>query len=118
MRYLALVVLNLPILLVAILNIVTRYKLNKIDKIRFRQQIFFWILITIIICASFPIYNIYIGNPIFKSDLFSWFDIIQTTIVIYLIYSTSRLRQHLDIVEKTQRELHQELSIKLSSYEK
>ena len=49
MRYVILVLLNLPIILVALVNIVTQYKLKKVSPNRFRHQIILWLLIMIIL---------------------------------------------------------------------
>ena len=37
MRYLVLLLLNLPIILLALLNIITQYKIGKIPRQRFRR---------------------------------------------------------------------------------
>lgn len=114
MRYAILILLNLPIVLLAILNTITQYKLAKISKTRLRSQLIMWTVIVFVICASFPAYNMITGQPVLKSNLLSWFDIVQTTAIIYLIYFFNRQRQRVENTEKTLRDLHQELSIKLS----
>jgi hypothetical protein len=107
-------ILNLPIILLAFVNIVSQYKLKRTTKDHFRQQIITWITITLVLFGSFPIYNLISGRPTFQSDAFSAFDIIQTTAIVYLIYIINRQRQKIEQTEQTLRELHQELSIKLS----
>ena len=114
MRYVILVLLNLPIILVALVNIVTQYKLKKVSPNRFRHQIILWLLIMIILIGSFPLYNALTGRPMLDSSELSLFDIAQTTIIIFLIYSINNQRQRLEQGERRMRELHQELSIKLS----
>ncbi len=114
MRYVILVLLNLPIILVALVNIVTQYKLKKVSPNRFRHQIILWLLIMIILIGSFPLYNALTGRPMLDSSELSLFDIAQTTIIIFLIYSINNQRQRQDQNERRLRELHQELSIRLS----
>lgn len=114
MRYVILVLLNLPIILVALVNIVTMYKLKKVSPNRFRHQIILWLLIMIILIGSFPLYNALTGRPMLDSSELSLFDIAQTTIIIFLIYSINNQRQRQDQNERRLRELHQELSIRLS----
>lgn len=118
MRYLILVILNLPIFLLAVLNIVTQYRLGKISKDRFRIQLSIWLIIALVILTSFPLYNLSQGNELFLSDGFSWFDIAQITVIVYLLYFINRQRQKIEATDKTLRDLHQELSIKLSSDDK
>jgi len=114
MRYLTLVLLNLPVIILALANIVTQYKMNKITKHRFGYQILVWIIILIVIVSSFPVYNYIVGEPIFDSRELSLFDVVQTTAIVYLFYIVNDLRRRIEKNEKIVRDLHQELSIKLS----
>ena len=114
MRYLILVLLNLPIILVALVNIVTQYKLKKVSAGRFRHQLILWIVIMVVLIGSFPLYNMANGKAAFDSEELSLFDIVQTTAIILLFYIVNNQRQRNDQIERRLRELHQELSIKLS----
>jgi drug/metabolite transporter (DMT)-like permease len=114
MRYAILVLLNLPIILLALLNIVTQYKLRKVTKQRLHHQIFIWVVILIVLICSFPVYNFLTGKALLDSSELSLFDIFQTTAIVYLIYIINRQRQRIELNEKLTRDLHQELSIKLS----
>ena len=114
MRYIILILLILPIIFLALVNIITQYKLNKITKRRFRWQLAMWLFILIVLVCSFPAFNYINGNPILYSGSLSLFDIIQTTLIVAFIYILNKQRQKIDQTEKTLRDLHQELSIKLS----
>jgi len=114
MRYLILVLFNTPIILLALINIVTQYKMNRVSVNRFWHQIILWLLIMIILIASFPAYNHLTGKPLFDSSELSSFDIVQTTAIVYLIYIINNFRRKIDQNERTIRDLHQELSIILS----
>lgn len=114
MRYLVLVLINLPIILLALLNIITQFKLNKMDVQKFRSQLILWVAIFIVLILSFPTYNLLTGNPILDASELSLFDIVQTTAIIFLIYAFNRQRQALERSERRLKDLHQELSIKLS----
>ena len=114
MRYLILVLLNLPIILVALVNIVTQYKLKKVSAGRFRHQLILWIVIMVVLIGSFPLYNMANGKAAFNSEELSLFDIVQTTAIIFLFYIVNNQRQRNDQSERRLRELHQELSIVLS----
>lgn len=115
MRYLILILVNLPIVLLAIVNIITKYKTHKITFRRFRIQVLFWVGLLVCIVISFPLYNYLLGNRVFSSDSLTILDIVQTTAIIYLIYVVTSLRQSIEQSEKRLRDLHQELSIKLSN---
>ena len=114
MRYIILILLNIPIIMLALVNIVTDYKLKKISVNRFRNQIFLWILILIVVIGSFPVYNILVGRPPLDSSELSLFDIVQTTIIIFLLYAINSQRQRVEQNEQRLKKLHQEISIRLS----
>ena len=114
MRYIILVLINLPIICLAVLNFLTKYKLGKISKERFIKQLLLWTILLVILVASFPVYNIMNGKSPLDSDDLSFFDIVQTTAVIILFYVINDQRQKIDYSERRLRDLHQELSIKLS----
>lgn len=114
MRYLILIILSLPIILLALTNIVTQYKMKKVDKSRFRFQIILWLIILLVLVSSFPLYNYSIGKSAFDSSELSLFDIVQTAALIYLFYIANDHRRKIEQSEKTIRELHQEISIRLS----
>ena len=114
MRYLILVLLNVPIILAALINIITQYKLHKVSVARFRHQLIIWLVIMVVLVGSFPMYNISIGHPSLDSSELSLFDILQTTAIILLFYIANNQRQRIDQNERRLRDLHQELSIRLS----
>ena len=115
MRYLILVLLNVPIILAALINIITQYKLRKVSVTRFRHQLIIWMVIMVVLIVSFPLYNISIGHPPLDSSELSLFDILQTTAIILLFYIANNQRQRIDQNERRLRDLHQELSIRLSN---
>ncbi len=114
MRYIVLVLLNLPIILLALVNIVTQYKMRRISKTRFRHQIILWIVILIVLIISFPVYNHLNGRPLLDSHELSAFDIVETTAIVFLFYVINYQRQQIERTERLVRDLHQEVSIRLS----
>lgn len=114
MRYVILVLLNVPIILIALVNIVSQYKMEKASSARFRHQIILWVVILLVLVCSFPVYNYISGNAILDSSELSLFDIAQTTVLIYLVYILNNQRRKIEQNERTIRDLHQELSITLS----
>ena len=118
MRYIVLVLLNLPIILLALLNIVTQYKMKRVLKGRFIKQLALWITILVVLIGSFPLYNSIIGRPALDSTDLSAFDIVQTTVIVFLFSIINNQRRKTEQIERRLRDLHQELSIKLSLHEK
>ena len=114
MRYLLLLTLNLPVILLALMNIVTQYKMKRISSRRFKRQLLLWIVILVTIAGSFPVYNALLGQPPLDSSELSVFDILQTTLIVGLIYVANSQRQKIERNERLLRELHQEVSIKFA----
>lgn len=113
-RYLLLILLNLPIIVVSIITNVAKYKMNKMPRKNFLRRALFWSCAFIAVCAGFPVYNLlYNINPIFDTGL-SLLEIILITCVIHLMFSIGSISIKVEENEKTMRELHQQLSIDLS----
>ena len=111
MRYLILILLNAPIILLGLVNIITQYKLHKVSKSRFFQQLLLWGGALIVIIGAFPLYNIMTGRqPLDSTDL-SLFDIVEVTSIVVLFYIVINQRQKVDQLETRMRDLHRELSI-------
>jgi len=114
MRYAILILLNLPIILLGLLNIITKYKMKRVPKRHFVKQLILWIVLLVVLVSSFPIYNALMGRPILDSTDLSAFDIVQTTAIVFLIYVVNDQRQKIEQMDHRLRDLHQELSIILS----
>lgn len=114
MRYAFLVVINLPIILLALLGSVTQYKLKRINARRYKQQAAYWTLLLLVLLLSFPVYNLLNHRPLFDSAKLSLIDITESTAIIYLFYIINNQRRKIEQTERLVRDLHQELSIKLS----
>lgn len=114
MRYIILILLNLPIIVLAFLNIITKYKLGRLQKSRLFKQLLLWLSVLTIILCAFPAYNTIMGRHILDSRDLSSFDIVQTTVIVMLIYTVNNLRQKTESVERRIRDLHQELSLIIS----
>jgi polyferredoxin len=115
MRYLVLILLNTPIILLAFLNIVTQYKMHRMPRRRFYGQLLLWVVILAVLIGSFPVYNLSVGRPLLDSTDLSAFDIVEITALIFLFYVVNDQRRKIEHAERRLRDLHQELSIKLSS---
>lgn len=114
MRYILLVLFNLPVIVLALLNILTQYKMKRVEPERFRLQVLLWLVILLFLITSYPFYNLLSNRPLFDSRELSTLDIVQTTAIVYLIYIMNDHRRKIEQTERTIRELHRELSIRLS----
>lgn len=116
-RYVLLIIFNIPIILLGVLGVITKFKLNKISKRRFYAQLTFWIMVLISLAMIYPTYSYLTNNHLTDTEPLSLFDVVQITVIIFLLYTLNRSRARLESVETRLQDLHQELSIKLSDKE-
>lgn len=113
-RYLILLLLNIPLILLALLGAVTRYKLKNISKKRFIIQIILWLFVFAGLASSELIYNWLFRNNYTTTESLSLFDVIQITSIVIVFYIVNRSRARIETLEKRFQDIHQELSIRLS----
>lgn len=114
-RYLLLFLLNFPFILTAILSALTQYKLGKSSKRRFIAQTILWLVILIGLLIAQPLYEWLYSNELTQTEPLSLFDVIQITAIVVTFYIANRTRAQLESTERRLQDLHQELSIRLSS---
>ena len=116
-RYLLLFLLNLPFILASIVTAVTRYKLGRSSKRRTILQLLFWMIVLVGLAFAKFIYEWLFNNSLTVSEPLSLFDVVQITAIVIVFYIANRTRTKLEELEIKFRELHQELSIRLSEDE-
>jgi hypothetical protein len=94
---------------------VVSYKLSKISKQRATLQIVLWSVVLIGLVLAKPIYQFLFTNNLTDTEPLSLFDVIQITGIVILLFMANRARTKLDALERRVQDLHQELSIRLSS---
>ena len=114
-RYLILLLLNLPFILLAIFGAITQYKLGRSSKKRFIVRVVFWLLILTGLALSESIYTWLFQNKLTMTEPLSLFDVIQITAIVIVFYIANRSHSKIEILEKRIQDLHQEVSIQLSS---
>jgi len=113
-RYLLLLLLNLPFIITAIISQVTQYKLGKASTRRLYVQMSIWFMILLGLVIAEPLYEWLFRRGLTQTDSLSLFDVVQITAIVLVFYIANRSRQKIDLLEHRLRDLHQELSIKLS----
>lgn len=113
-RYLILIILNLPFILLAFLGAVTQYKLKHITKKRLIFQIIIWLFVLASLLSVESIYTWLFTHNMTQTEPLSLFDVIQITAIVVVFYIANRSRTRLETLEKRLQDLHRELSIKLS----
>lgn len=113
-RYLILLLLNLPFILLAILSAITKYKLNRSTKKHFYAQLTIWLLVLASLALAEPIYNWLFQHRLTQTEPLSLFDVIQITAIVIVFYIANRSRAKIEALEKRLQDLNQGLSIRLS----
>lgn len=114
-RYLLLLILTLPFILLSILSAITKYKLGRSTKKRLIIQIILWLLVFIGLASTEFIYSWLFQHKLTQTEPLSLFDVIQITAIVIVFYLANRSRSKIEVLEKRVQDLHQELSIRLSS---
>lgn len=116
-RYVLLFLVNLPFILTAVLSQITQYKLGKSTKRRLWTQMTLWLLILIGLATAEPLYTWLFASGLTETESLSLFDVVQITAIVIVFYIANRTRQKVETLENRIKDLHQELSIRLSSQE-
>lgn len=113
-RYLILVILNTPLILVAIINAIVSYNLKHLSLRRLIFKVTFWVTVFTGLVFAESIYNYLYAEGLTQTEPLSLFDVLQITGVIFVFFLVNRLYIKVDVLERRVQDLHQELSIWLS----
>ncbi len=113
-RYLLLVLLNTPLIILGITNAVVAYKLDRTSRRRFIFRLVLWLGIFAGLVFAEPIYTFLFNKGLTQTEPLSLFDVIQITAIILVLFLANLANSRVAILEKQVRDLHQELSIRLS----
>ena len=116
-RYLILILLNTPLVLVGMLSTLVSYKLGRMNRRRFGVRLLLWLAILSGLLFAEPIYAFLFSNNLTKTEPLSLFDVIQITGIVFTFYIANRAFEKSEVLERRLQDLHQELSIRLSEDE-
>lgn len=116
-RYLILLLLNLPLILMAFIGILVDFKLGKLSKRKFMGQAAIWLVILTGLAFAGPVYEFLFSNKLTQTEPLSLFDVILITGVVTVLFMANRSRIKVEALERRIQSLHQELSIRLSEDE-
>ncbi len=113
-RYLILILLNLPLVIIGFASSVVSYKVGRINKRRFIVRAAIWLIIAAGLIFSGPLYAFLFSNNLTQTEPLSLFDVIQITGIIFTFLIANQAFTKADAMERKLNDLHQEISIKLS----
>ena len=113
-RYLLLLLLNLPFVVIAIVSEVTQYKLRRSTRQKASVRIILWAIVVAGLALAQPLYEWLFSHNLTQTEPLSLFDVVQLTLIIFLLYTASRMHTKNEQLERRFNDLHQEVSIILS----
>ncbi|HEU5187421.1 MAG TPA: hypothetical protein VFT87_02870 [Candidatus Saccharimonadales bacterium] len=113
-RYTILMLLNLPLILLAIANSLVAYKTKRITSQRFLVQLGVWLTIFVGLACAQQIYIYLFTSGLTDTESLSLFDVIQITGIVFLFFVLNRMRTKTEAIERRMQNMHQALSILLS----
>lgn len=116
-RYLVLLLLNIPLISVALISILVDYKMGKLSRKKYVLQIVVWLIILAGLAMAKFIYEFLFSNHLTQTEPLSLFDVMQITGIILVLFMANRSRIKIETLERRVQDLHQELSIRLSDNE-
>jgi hypothetical protein len=113
-RYLLLVLLNMPLITMALLGALVDYKTGKLSRQKYLTQTILWVVVLFGLVSAKYIYEFLFSNNLTATEPLSLFDVVEVTGIVFLLYLANRSRTKAERLERRVQDLHQELSILLS----
>lgn len=112
-KYLLLVLINTPIVLVGIVRAITRYKTKpaRISKNKAIYEVVFWLSIGVALSFAQPIYNALVRYNLTDSTPMSLFDVAVLTLFVFALLLIVETNEELTSLKKTVSRLHEKLAI-------
>jgi len=114
-KYLIIILLNMPVILIGILWSTVSYKTKKMSKKRFATEVVVWLLIGTSLMLIEPIYNSLIRNGLTDSPPLSLVDVIILTVLVLCLFLIERLQEKITLLNKKFSLLHEEMVIQNST---
>lgn len=117
-RFAILVIINLPLIVIAVIGTLTSYKTGRISKKRCRLELLFWVVLGGGLIITEPLYNLLLASHLTDSDPMSIFDmVLLTLLVLSALWIKSMHAKAADLQRKFSL-MHEHLAIKEAEYDK
>lgn len=113
-KYVLLIILNMPFVLLGLFKAYARLSANRISRLQFLIRTFFWVAIGLCIIFARSIYDFLQTHQLTDSQPLSLVDVVLATGVIFCIFLCVRLYSKVEMLDQRLTDLHQELSIRMS----
>lgn len=112
-KYVLLVLINLPIVLIGITRAITRYKTKpaRISRNKCVLEVVFWLSIGIALSSVEPIYNTLIQHNLTNSPPMSLFDIVLLTLFVFCLLLIVEANEEITALKRVASRMHEKLTI-------
>ena len=112
-KYLLLVLVNAPIVLIGIVRAITRYKTKpaRISKSKCVIEVIFWLSIWVALSLIEPLYNTLIRHNLTDSPPMSIFDVVLLTLLIFCLLLIVETNEELTALKKMTSRMHEQMAI-------
>lgn len=111
-KYLILVLINLPLLLIGIVGAITAYKASRsISKRKCIALVLFWLFIGVSLVFAEPLYDSLIRANLTDSPPLSLFDVALLTIIVFCLLLIVKLNEKLTLFNRKLSRMHERLAI-------
>lgn len=114
-KYNILIALNLPFVIFGLFKAYSLYKSGSVSRPAYTLRVTFWAAVAIGILFVQPVFNFLEDRSLTDSVPPSLLDVVEITGIVFCVTVCSRLYGKLEATEKRLNELHQRLSIELST---
>ena len=110
-KYVLLVLINIPLLIVGVVSALTHYKTKRISKRRMVVEVAFWVSIGVALFFAQPLYNALVEHNLTDSQPMSLFDIALLTIIIFCLLLIKSSNERITQLHKKISRMHENLAI-------
>ena len=114
-KYNLLIILNVPFVVFGLIKAWTMYKKHIVNRLGLFLRLFFWLMIAAGLIFDREIYNFLLFHHLTDSVPLSLADVVLTTGIIFSLFLCIRIYTKLDLLERRVDELHEQLSLRMSS---
>ena len=112
-KYLLLVLINAPIVLIGVVRAITRYKTKpaRISRSKCITEVVFWLAIGVGLSFVEPLYNTLLRHNLTDSPPMSLFDVALLTLFVFALLLIVETNEEITALKKTVSRLHEKLAI-------
>lgn len=110
-KYVLLVLINVPLIMLGIISAITGYKTSRISRNRAMFQILMWLFIGLLLVAVQPFYDILVKSHLTDSPSLSVFDIVLLSAVLFCLLLVKRTNEKVDVLRKKVSRMHENIVI-------